>query len=801
MKNKEMTYTVYRKPEKGEFLDSKLIILYLLEGQMTIDQQDEHFKMNTGDIILVNPGVTYSISDVHNALYGAAAYSLQLTTSLLDSRQAFFYINSVAETSRTYEDLRTIFRELTALYAENSHQTTCLTDSLLLKLFDCIVENYQIKKNSVSDISDNSDGRMQEIMQYIMAHLDQDMSLNELADSMYVSPSTLSRIFKKNTGMYFADYVLQLRVQSSLGLLSYSDKTITQIALTCGFSNSATFNRAFKKIMDITPSDYRTEYKKKAAEDSDNRKKQEDAVRRDLIEKGYQNINEEKTLNIKISYNNSPENPLKKSWCEMINIGPIWDLTTANVQQQTLYLCENLKFRYVRLWNVFSKKMLITSGATIGRYNYDIIDQVLDFLVQHKIKPFLDLGRRPNTALRSYSDQVFYEEQYIEFVSKKHFESMVEDFLEHIAERYGIDEVSDWIFELSQDCFHPDQYNYRDERFDFFEVYKFLYEAVRRHIPGARFGGIGHDILVDNNYLIQFFHRCLENDIKPDFLSFIVFPYEDQKVLDGDWKTRLSQNDFYENYQIDCIHKLMDQISLSDTELYITEWNNSISNRNPLNDSSYRAAYLVHRLNQFSEKADMIGIMSGTDWVSSYMDTSGIANGGIGLLTRDMIRKPAYFALAYLNELGGIVLGRGENYIATKRKNGDVYILFFYYSKLKEYYLNKEEDLGLKEYAPGIFEHEQRINISVSVDNMEKAGDYCLKKRTINPESGSLLEEWGKLQYETRLMRKDVKYIEAICIPSLSMTYGRVEDPVRILKFEVTLLPHEITVLHIFRRR
>ena len=54
------------------------------------------------------------------------------------------------------------------------------------------------------------------MMQYILSNLDRDINLNELADSMFVSASTLSRIFKKHTGVYFADYVMQLRVQSSL---------------------------------------------------------------------------------------------------------------------------------------------------------------------------------------------------------------------------------------------------------------------------------------------------------------------------------------------------------------------------------------------------------------------------------------------------------------------------------------------------------------------------------------------------------------------------------------------------------
>ena len=141
----------------------------------------------------------------------------------------------------------------------------------------------------------------------------------------------------------------------------------------------------------------------------------------------------------------------------MINIGPMWDLNKANVQFHTLQLNEQLHFRYIRMWNVFSKKMMLNDGKTIGQYNYDSVNQVLDFLVQNRLKPFLDMGRRPDTALRSDGKEVFYEEQYIPFASRENWECMMDDFLSHIVERYGQEEVSGWIFELDRDCINEER--------------------------------------------------------------------------------------------------------------------------------------------------------------------------------------------------------------------------------------------------------------------------------------------------------------------------------------------------------
>ena len=92
--------------------------------------------------------------------------------------------------------------------------------------------------------------------------------------------------------------------------------------------------------------------------------------------------------------------------------------------------------------------------------------------------------------------------------------------------------------------------------------------------------------------------------------------------------------------------------------------------------------------------------MSGSDWVSSHMDTVGIVNGGIGLLTKDTIRKPAYFAVDFLNQLGEYLLDKGQNYIVTRKESEDIYILCFYYSWFRRSYFLQEEDVDLLNVVP-----------------------------------------------------------------------------------------------------
>lgn len=414
-----MSYHVQKAVSREENIQTELLVIFLLEGRMTLKYQDESYQMKAEDIILINPGVSYEIEGTRDALYGIAAFSMHLLTAVLQSRYMIFYCNSVVDDSHSYQDLRDIFFQMTAEYALKAHQTNCYLDSLMFKLLDCLVENYQLSQKRIEAYESENDARMREIMQYVLANLDQEISLNELAERMFVSTSTLSRIFKKNTGVYFADYVMQLRVKTALGLLKYSQQNMTQIAMTSGFSNSASFNRAFRKVMGITPTEYRDRYSRQNMGNEDAKEKQAIEIRAELKKKGYELGRQEKVTQIPLDMKTCKGHKYHKTWNQMINIGPIWDLNKANVQFHTLQLNEQLHFKYFRIWNVFSKKMMINDGRTVGQYNYDSINQVFDFLVQHRLKPFLDLGRRPDTALRSDGKEIFYEEQYIPFASRE----------------------------------------------------------------------------------------------------------------------------------------------------------------------------------------------------------------------------------------------------------------------------------------------------------------------------------------------------------------------------------------------
>ncbi|MCM8709929.1 hypothetical protein M2651_02680 [Clostridium sp. SYSU_GA19001] len=81
-------------------------------------------------------------------------------------------------------------------------------------------------------------------------------------------------------------------------------------------------------------------------------------------------------------------------------------------------------------------------------------------------------------------------------------------------------------------------------------------------------------------------------------------------------------------------------------KIYVTEWNSTVSSRNYQNDSCYQAAYCVKNAADVLEKVDLIGFWVGSDQFTSANDSVEPINGGSGLLTRDGIKKPAFFCVS-----------------------------------------------------------------------------------------------------------------------------------------------------------
>jgi len=131
----------------------------------------------------------------------------------------------------------------------------------LLSIFDilCASNEYELLsspgylKHGLLDCSD----KFSKVNAYILRNFDRDITLNEVASVANMAVSTFCNYFKEHYRLTFVEYLNKVRVGHACKLLGELDENAVEIAYQCGFNNLANFNRQFRKIKNMTPSEYR----------------------------------------------------------------------------------------------------------------------------------------------------------------------------------------------------------------------------------------------------------------------------------------------------------------------------------------------------------------------------------------------------------------------------------------------------------------------------------------------------------------------------------------------------------------
>ncbi|MDF2189885.1 AraC family transcriptional regulator [Paraflavitalea sp. CAU 1676] len=106
--------------------------------------------------------------------------------------------------------------------------------------------------------------RMNDIYQYTIDHFTDDISLSQIAGIAHMTPHAFCKYFKKHTRKTYMGFLNEVRINEACKkLINGNFESISTIAYANGFNNTITFNRVFKKVMGMNPTDYINSYKRK----------------------------------------------------------------------------------------------------------------------------------------------------------------------------------------------------------------------------------------------------------------------------------------------------------------------------------------------------------------------------------------------------------------------------------------------------------------------------------------------------------------------------------------------------------
>ena len=137
-----------------------------------------------------------------------------------------------------------------------------LAQSLIIKILDYYERNKEeCFKNQTSKAELKNEIVLQ-VQEYLNQNFKEKITLKDAAQRVNINPCYLERIFKKNTGTSFTQYIMDRRLGYAQNLLRDTKKSIAQIAEESGYDNQSYFSQLFKKRFGCTPGAYRKKIKK-----------------------------------------------------------------------------------------------------------------------------------------------------------------------------------------------------------------------------------------------------------------------------------------------------------------------------------------------------------------------------------------------------------------------------------------------------------------------------------------------------------------------------------------------------------
>lgn len=237
-------------------------LFYLVSGRCRIFMDHSLYHLEAGDVLLIAPEA------IHHTIYGIAQESeriaLNFDGSYLEQmekecgcriREQLFGGRklSIEPGRRSY--LENLLQKMQVEQESQDAFSALLKKGYLYELFAFLVRCG--RREAAVEPTDVAEAEIQEAARYIYHHFAEPLTLEEVAGRVHMTPTYFSRKFKRVTGIGYKEYLNHVRLKEAARLLLETERSVTEIALSCGFADGNYFGDLFKKEKGISPRMYR----------------------------------------------------------------------------------------------------------------------------------------------------------------------------------------------------------------------------------------------------------------------------------------------------------------------------------------------------------------------------------------------------------------------------------------------------------------------------------------------------------------------------------------------------------------
>src|ERR1700744_6562433 len=372
----------------------------------------------------------------------------------------------------------------------------------------------------------------------------------------------------------------------------------------------------------------------------------------------------------------APAAPFPHFWDQMFGSGRAILTLRESYRNDMRAVRQVSDFQYVRFHAIFHDEVGVYNLDEHGNpiYNFAYVDQIYDGLLKNGVRPFVEISFMPKKlafnpdALHPF----WYKQNVSPPKSMERWDDLMTHFAQHLVDRYGIDELSQWYFEVWNEP-NIAFWNGIPRKQSYFDLYAHTARALKAVSPRLRVGGPATAAAA---WVPDFLSYTAENHVPVDFVSSHGYDDEPVERLLGKDQPLRDKDIIQEDRTCAAVAKVRQQIDASPlphVPLLWTEWN--VPGKDRLRDTPYVGPALAEAIRTCDGNVDMLSFWTFSDVFEEGGPAQRPFEGQFGLRATGGINKPSFYDFALLHQLGTErIANSSHNVLVTRRSDGSLAI-------------------------------------------------------------------------------------------------------------------------------
>jgi xylan 1,4-beta-xylosidase len=365
----------------------------------------------------------------------------------------------------------------------------------------------------------------------------------------------------------------------------------------------------------------------------------------------------------------APASPFPHFWEQAFGSGRAILTLRESYRNDLAAVKQATDFHYVRFHAIFHDEVGVYNEDERGNpvYDFAYVDEIYDGLLEHGVRPLVEISFMPRKL--AFNPDALHPFWYKQNVSPpkslERWDALITEFARHLIARYGVEEVSQWCFEVWNEP-NIDFWNGIPRDRSYFALYEHTARALKAVSSRLRVGG---PATAAGAWITSFLQYAADHHVPVDFVS--THGYADDTVEDLFGTNEDVPMDDRVCRTAAKVRKEIQTSAMPSLPLFWTEWN--VPGMRAARDTSYVGPALANTVRECDGLVELLSFWTFSDVFEEDGPIRRPFEGHFGLRAKGGINKPSFYAFSMLHRLGGHRLANAApNILATRRDDGSL---------------------------------------------------------------------------------------------------------------------------------